>query len=214
MAFQRSYSRLQSSPHWRRLETFAADNVRLELQFGTEVTSTAREDIRQICKYLNLNFRCIGQGMHKRIVALKLDALRERARAEELVKSAPDVVGSFHRAVLELLPESEHIRATALFVKHYGGEKAWSLGESDDRPEAADGSRKRPHAEVDGRGSASASKRPGGAQADSVAADRDDAAAAAENDSDEDDDVEALLGRWVSVPGREGASASGTAGQR
>mmetsp|Transcript_160143 Transcript_160143/g.513818 ORF Transcript_160143/g.513818 Transcript_160143/m.513818 type:complete len:180 (+) Transcript_160143:54-593(+) len=129
MAFQRSYGRLQSSPHWRTLEEFAADSTKLELAFGLRVTSTAREDIRQICKYLGLNFRCLGQGLQKKIVALKSDALRERKRAEEVTAAAPKHVGGFYRGALALLGPGHAVKVNALFVQEYVGEKAWSLGE-------------------------------------------------------------------------------------
>ncbi|CAK9066857.1 Peptidyl-prolyl cis-trans isomerase A [Durusdinium trenchii] len=130
MAYQRGWNRLQSSPHWKPLEKFKNDPMRLELGFGTDVNSTGREDIRQICKHMGLNFRCVGDGTQKRIMALKLDIIRERKRAEELALDAPRAVAGFYRGALNALPETEKYRINALFVQFYGGDRAWSLGEA------------------------------------------------------------------------------------
>ena len=100
MAYQRGWNRLQSSPHWKPLEAFSKDPLRLEFGFGTDVNSTGREDIRQICKHMGLNFRCVGDGTQKRIMALKLDQIRERKRAEELALEAPRAVAGFYRQAL------------------------------------------------------------------------------------------------------------------
>mmetsp|Transcript_4389 Transcript_4389/g.12822 ORF Transcript_4389/g.12822 Transcript_4389/m.12822 type:complete len:193 (+) Transcript_4389:50-628(+) len=181
MAFQRSYCRLQASPHWKPLEAFAADDKRLEMTFGIRVTSAAREDIRQICKYLGLNFRTLGDGSQRKIMALKLDQLREKARAEEIAKAAPKLVGGFFRSVLELIPQ-HRAKVTAFFVKHYGGEKAWSLGED----EAKSKKRKTTFSSEGG-------KRQRTAEPASTGAIQEDS----ESDSE---DIGALLGRFVSVP--------------
>ncbi|CAJ1396082.1 unnamed protein product [Effrenium voratum] len=111
--------------HW-----FKNDPFRLELGFGTDINSTGREDIRQICKHLGLNFRCVGDGTQKRIMALKLDCIRERKKAEDLALEAPRAVAGFYRGALNVLPEQEKFKVNALFVQFYGGERAWSLGEA------------------------------------------------------------------------------------
>uniref|UniRef100_A0A7S2H3I1 Uncharacterized protein n=1 Tax=Alexandrium andersonii TaxID=327968 RepID=A0A7S2H3I1_9DINO len=174
MAFQRTLSRLQGTPYWKPLEEFSKDESKLEHGFGTRVTSAAREDIRQICKYMGLNFRCAGNGSQKRIMALKLDLLRERARAEELCKDAPKHTSGYFKSVLRLLPEHRN-KVTALFVQHYGGEKAWSLGEDYG---------KKPAEEQEG----------GDAK-------RQRTEAASESD---DEDIEELLNRYVAV-GEDGS---------
>eukprot|EP00928_Gymnodinium_smaydae_P042867 TRINITY_DN28833_c0_g1_i1.p1 TRINITY_DN28833_c0_g1~~TRINITY_DN28833_c0_g1_i1.p1 ORF type:complete len:219 (-),score=70.22 TRINITY_DN28833_c0_g1_i1:362-961(-) len=198
MAFQRSYARLQASPHWKTLEEFSLDGTRLELQFPLSVTSTVREDIRQICKYLNLNFRCIGQGSQKRIYALKMDAIRERKRAEELCETAPPVVAAYFRGVRELIPADQRIRVTALFVQHYGGEKAWSLGEQritlEEAEERASGGASQPPAAKRRRGEDAAGE---GAAEEAPA----EATAEAEAEGSDSEDLEALLGKWQAVPG-------------
>mmetsp|Transcript_50998 Transcript_50998/g.143562 ORF Transcript_50998/g.143562 Transcript_50998/m.143562 type:complete len:191 (-) Transcript_50998:178-750(-) len=183
MAFQRSLNRLQGSPHWRSLEAFAADASRVELTFSTKVTSANREDIRQICRYLSLNFRCDGDGSQKRIKALKLDIIRERVRAEELAKAAPGAVASFYRGALDLFPPEQRAKINALFVKHYGGEHAWSLGEKDvggpARPPA--------HAEQGpGPGGPPAKRRRTGDTESS-------------SSDDDSEDIQALLNRWKTV---------------
>eukprot|EP00929_Paragymnodinium_shiwhaense_P049055 TRINITY_DN24764_c0_g1_i1.p1 TRINITY_DN24764_c0_g1~~TRINITY_DN24764_c0_g1_i1.p1 ORF type:complete len:192 (-),score=52.80 TRINITY_DN24764_c0_g1_i1:302-877(-) len=130
MAFQRGHARLQSSPHYKKLEDFANDPTRLEMNFPYTVNSTVREDIRQICKQLAINFKCIGQGTQKRMIALKLDQIREKARADELVDGqAKGLVADFYKGVLKTLPPEHSSKVTALFVQHYAGERAWSLGE-------------------------------------------------------------------------------------
>mmetsp|Transcript_41909 Transcript_41909/g.130458 ORF Transcript_41909/g.130458 Transcript_41909/m.130458 type:complete len:188 (+) Transcript_41909:46-609(+) len=179
MAYQRTVSRLQGTPYWKTLEDFAADASRLEHGFGLRVTSAAREDIRQICKYLGLNFRCVGEGSQKRIMALKLDLIRERARGEELCKDAPKHTSGYFKAVLRLLPE-HRAKVTALFVKHYGGEKAWSLGEEDGALKRGPG----------GPGD------PGGEKRQRTEAEGGGEAPPSESDSE---DVEALLNRYVTV---------------
>ncbi|CAE7691511.1 ppiA [Symbiodinium necroappetens] len=173
MAYQRGWNRLQNSPHWRPLEAFSKDPLRLELGFGTDVNSTGREDIRQICKHMGLNFRCVGDGTQKRIMALKLDQIRERKRAEELALEAPRAVAGFYRGTLNALPETEKFKINALFVQFYGGERAWSLGEAY-APEAlrADEDERREKRRRLGEEEAS------------------------ESDSE---DMEALLGRWATV---------------
>eukprot|EP00927_Polykrikos_kofoidii_P010748 TRINITY_DN14541_c0_g1_i1.p1 TRINITY_DN14541_c0_g1~~TRINITY_DN14541_c0_g1_i1.p1 ORF type:complete len:198 (-),score=50.59 TRINITY_DN14541_c0_g1_i1:42-635(-) len=191
MSFQRSYGRLQASPHWRTIEEFAKDKTRLELPFGTEISSSLREDIRQICKYIGVNFRCVGQGSQKRMVVLKFDAIRERERAEELAKQAKGPVAEFFRGVIDMLPE-ERVHITALFVKHYGGEKAWSLGE--------DEVRKGTHVDATGKAS-SKRRRTDGSQLVATADGVDEANAVAGEDggSSDSEDAEALLGRWVAA---------------
>ena len=44
MAMQRSLARLRMSPHYKALVAFKEDSGRTSLKFGTEVTSTVRED--------------------------------------------------------------------------------------------------------------------------------------------------------------------------
>jgi len=180
MAYQRSLSRLQASPHWRTLEKFAVDELQLEQSFGTKVTSAAREDIRQICRHFNMNFRCVGDGSQKRIVALKFDAIRERDRAKELAQAAPTPVAGFYKAVIKLLPES-CVKVNALFVYHYGGEKAWTLGEEGAPKKAA----RQP--------SPPPAKRQRLREGEPADADEDGAA------SSSSEDAEALLGRWKTV---------------
>lgn len=63
-------------------------------------------------------------------MALKLDIIRERKKAEELALEAPRAVAGFYRGALNALPETEKYRVNALFVQFYGGERAWSLGEA------------------------------------------------------------------------------------
>mmetsp|Transcript_20624 Transcript_20624/g.30730 ORF Transcript_20624/g.30730 Transcript_20624/m.30730 type:complete len:177 (-) Transcript_20624:409-939(-) len=135
MAFQRNFGRLQSSPHWKPLEAFAADDTRLELPFGLRVNSTAREDIRQICKYLNLNFRCVGEGSQKKIIALKMDAVREKKQTEETVAAAPRHVANFYKEAMKIVGPKHAIQVNGLFVQEYLGEKAWTL--HDEREESA-----------------------------------------------------------------------------
>mmetsp|Transcript_49838 Transcript_49838/g.93421 ORF Transcript_49838/g.93421 Transcript_49838/m.93421 type:complete len:200 (+) Transcript_49838:88-687(+) len=192
MAFQRSVSRLQASPHWPLLEKFKEDGTKLELKFGNRVTSTAREDIRQICKHFGLNFRCIGAGVQKHIVALKFDAIRERARAEEVAQKAPKPVEAFYKAVLGLIPEKDHILVNALFVKHYAGEKAWSLGEERLAPEALALPRRAREEE-----SAAPPRKKIRHDAGPPEERKEDSDA--EAPSSDSDDVEALLGRWSAV---------------
>uniref|UniRef100_A0A7S1AMP3 Uncharacterized protein n=1 Tax=Noctiluca scintillans TaxID=2966 RepID=A0A7S1AMP3_NOCSC len=129
MAFQRTLSRLQASAHWETIEVFAKDGERLEHTFPRTVASTAREDIRQICRYFDVNYRCVGTGTQKKITALKLDAIREKARAEELAASAPACVSAFYKAALQTLPKRDHTQVNGLFVRHWGGEHAWTLGD-------------------------------------------------------------------------------------
>lgn len=179
---------MQSSPHWKPLEAFLKDDSVLEYAFGREITSTAREDIRQICKFLGLNFRCIGQGSQKRMSALKLDNIREKARAEEMAKEAPAHIASFFRASLKLLPE-HRARVTALFVHHYGGERAWSLGDAGDPQALAESLTSAPSAP--------------GAQQKRRRLENGEAEVSAEADSDEGsgaEDITEMLGRWVAVP--------------
>ncbi|CAE8630089.1 unnamed protein product [Polarella glacialis] len=163
---------------------FAADSTKVEHSFPTSVNSTAREDIRQICKHLCLNFRCRGEGTQKRILALKLDAMRERKRAEELALSAPRAAAGFYRDALNLFPEGDRIRVNGLFVQFYGGERAWSLGEAYS-PEAL--------------AAAAAGFMPGEEEAAPWKKQRVGEAVAGPSDSDSED-IEALLGRWVPVP--------------
>ncbi|CAE8733808.1 unnamed protein product [Polarella glacialis] len=184
MAFQRGWNKLQNSPYWKPLEAFAADSTKVEHSFPTSVNSTAREDIRQICKHLCLNFRCRGEGTQKRILALKLDAMRERKRAEELALSAPRAAAGFYRDALNLFPEGDRIRVNGLFVQFYGGERAWSLGEAYS-PEAL--------------AAAAAGFMPGEEEAAPWKKQRVGEAVAGLSDSDSED-IEALLGRWVPVP--------------
>eukprot|EP00933_Yihiella_yeosuensis_P003889 TRINITY_DN1073_c0_g2_i2.p1 TRINITY_DN1073_c0_g2~~TRINITY_DN1073_c0_g2_i2.p1 ORF type:complete len:190 (+),score=49.27 TRINITY_DN1073_c0_g2_i2:43-612(+) len=188
MAFQRGWNRLQNSPHWKVLEEFAQDPLKLEHEFPAKgVTAAAREDIRQICKHLGLNFQCKGDGVLKRIFALKLDAIRERKRAEELAREAPREVAGFYRGALNLLPEAEHTKLNGLFVQFYGGERAWSLGPAYS-PEALEAANAGPDLLAEEPPANTPSEGPRKRQR-------------IEEPSDSDsEDVEALLGRWVSVP--------------
>eukprot|EP00931_Biecheleriopsis_adriatica_P013345 TRINITY_DN114713_c0_g1_i1.p1 TRINITY_DN114713_c0_g1~~TRINITY_DN114713_c0_g1_i1.p1 ORF type:complete len:200 (-),score=45.84 TRINITY_DN114713_c0_g1_i1:11-580(-) len=187
MAFQRGWNRLQNSPHWKPLEEFAKDPLKLEFGFGTKVNSTQREDIRQICKHMSLNFRCVGQGTQKRIVALKLDAIRERKRAEELALDAPRAAAGFYRGIMNILPEAERTKVNGLFVQFYGGERAWSLGEAYNPEKLAEKGIDLQELQEQVAKEGPAQKRP-----------RTEEQAASESDSE---DLEALLGRYSSVQG-------------
>eukprot|EP00747_Dinoflagellata_sp_TGD_P166499 gnl/TRDRNA2_/TRDRNA2_189373_c0_seq1.p1 gnl/TRDRNA2_/TRDRNA2_189373_c0~~gnl/TRDRNA2_/TRDRNA2_189373_c0_seq1.p1 ORF type:complete len:239 (-),score=57.45 gnl/TRDRNA2_/TRDRNA2_189373_c0_seq1:37-693(-) len=211
MAGQRSYGRLQASHYWKTLEKFKADDSRLEHNFGTAVNSVGREDIRQICRYMNLNFRCTGEGSCKKISALKLDCIRERKRCEEMMLTAPGPVAGFFRGALDILAE-HRLRVPALFMKYYAGERAWSLGEEQSLPpsaaataagEGSAGLEAKDNDGIDEDADGPAKKRrrlADGGDETTAAADDDEERAGDAASSSEDEDVEALLGRWVSVP--------------
>lgn len=108
------------SPHWATLEKFQKDDKQLEVGFGNKVTSVGREDIRQICKYLGLNFITRGQGSQKKIYALKLDRVRGKKRADEILSSVPKGVANFFDAVCALMPEHKS-KLEDWFAQFLGG---------------------------------------------------------------------------------------------
>ena len=71
MAHQRSITHLRRSRFYRSLLDFQDDPGQDTLTFSKDVNSTEREDIRQICKHLELSFKCNGQGSQKYMVVIK-----------------------------------------------------------------------------------------------------------------------------------------------
>lgn len=70
MSTQRTLQHLRRSPFYSRLSEFVASQSK-EITFGTDTTSEQREDIRQICKHLDLSFKTTGVGSQKKITVLK-----------------------------------------------------------------------------------------------------------------------------------------------
>eukprot|EP00746_Dinoflagellata_sp_MGD_P165125 gnl/MRDRNA2_/MRDRNA2_94217_c0_seq1.p1 gnl/MRDRNA2_/MRDRNA2_94217_c0~~gnl/MRDRNA2_/MRDRNA2_94217_c0_seq1.p1 ORF type:complete len:668 (+),score=203.63 gnl/MRDRNA2_/MRDRNA2_94217_c0_seq1:70-2073(+) len=120
MAFQRSLTRLKMSPHFKTLEVFKSDDKKLELGFGTKTPANVREDIRQICKYLGLNFKTKGEGSQKQIYAMKLDRIRGKKRVTDILGGVPAGVANFYEAVVSLLPEHKS-KIEDWFAQFLGG---------------------------------------------------------------------------------------------
>ena len=89
MSYQRSLSRLQKSPWFRIIETYANDHDKQDpLEFSKKLRSVDREDVRQIASYFKCGFKTWGQGTQKRISVVKRDFWeKERPKASEEIKT-------------------------------------------------------------------------------------------------------------------------------
>jgi hypothetical protein len=85
MPTQRSLAALRQTAYYRQIAHFGNRNPKFsvtgrtdgeqdnEMVFGTDVTASQREDIRQICRHLDLSFKCVGSGTQKKIVVTRPD---------------------------------------------------------------------------------------------------------------------------------------------
>ena len=62
MSGQRSLAHLRRTEFYQQLVVFAGQEEERELKFSPKVNSTQREDIRQICRHLELSFKTHGEG--------------------------------------------------------------------------------------------------------------------------------------------------------
>lgn len=73
MAMQRSLAQLRISPLYKQIYAFSSNDEQEFLDFPASLNSCDREDVRQICKHLDLRFITKGDGTQKAIRVLKTD---------------------------------------------------------------------------------------------------------------------------------------------
>ena len=90
MSGQKSLHFLRTTKYWSMLQKFLDDPVSDVLELPRSVTSSERDQIRQICKHLDLPFKVFGEGTEKYMVVRKPDFsyfahVEQNSAAEQLV---------------------------------------------------------------------------------------------------------------------------------
>lgn len=110
MSGQKSLHFLRSTKYWSMLQKFLDDPVTDVLELPRSVTSAERDQVRQICKHLDLPFKVFGEGTEKYMVVRKPDfsyfaQVEQQSAAEQLAVMSAELE---HWKSLAINLASEH----------------------------------------------------------------------------------------------------------